>query len=91
MIDSDCMATLMIAKHFALFRVEFADRLGLDGLADGTEDNYEIDYLYGHWRVGRTICPARYIVDVQSGLEVCRYIEISPPEYLGHIILWEGQ
>jgi len=64
---------------------------GLDELADGTEDIYSIEYLYGHWRVGHTVCPARYIPDVQTGLEVCQYIEIYPPEYFGGIILWEGR
>ena len=64
---------------------------GLDGLADGSEDKYAIDYLYGNWRVGRTICPARYIIDIQSGLEVCQYIDISPPEYFGRIVIWEGR
>lgn len=64
---------------------------GLDGLADGTEDKYVIDYLYGSWQVGRTTCPARYLPDVQSGLEVCRYEDIDPPEYGGRLVIWEGR
>ena len=64
---------------------------GLDGLADGTEDNYVIDYLYGHWQVGRTTCPARYLADVQSGLEVCSYSDIDPPEYGGRLVIWKGR
>ena len=64
---------------------------GMDGLADGTENNYVIDYLYGHWQVGRTTCPALYLTDVQSGLEVCRYDDIDPPEYGGRLVIWEGR
>jgi hypothetical protein len=64
---------------------------GMDTLSDGTENKYVIDYLYGRWQVGRTTCPAQYYSDVQSGLDLCRYEEIQPPEYGGRLVVWEGR
>lgn len=64
---------------------------GLFAISEGTEDKYLLGFLYGNWQVGRSVCPARFYPDTQSGLEGCIYEDVDPPQYDGRIVVWEGR
>jgi hypothetical protein len=64
---------------------------GLDLLKDGDEKFYLIEFLYGHWVVGRFQCETAIYTGGAIEPDLCDYVDIIPASYAGDEVRWPGR